>query len=737
MSLVKPWLVINRKRTLFSIVMLCLLFGLLAGIHSVMNQLEGRYFYVYHETHRLDKDGSSSGSFEGNWGRMDNKTWSPPSYEDWLLLRTELEQTFEWAGLTNYVEEVDFVSSVRLTNMSAPYPYYGHLQLYAIPPPLFEELSSLLVNGTLPQQSNEVIFCRAAEPLLLKPLLDTSLIVSGNPGVDEEAMLYWDNQTLEITGILSRMSLDLLARQGLISEDGLANINPFGLGSLLTREDFFFDFLGNFSYFSSEVEGNFEIRFDFSSFKVTSELLEQAGKRLRSRQSLYLPLLWYNFRVDLTEFAENFIQDFEQTKLTFVGFGLPVLTMGGILILKTTAYGAQSRKEEMQLLYRKGLTLMSIRLVMLVELSIQLLTAAVIGSLAGLALGITISSQEILPDIPLLLDTLLDYFHSELVFLVLFLGVLAAFLWVADHNLIQTVKKNQYSTSPYEEVRPAWIRHYWDIFGLGLGVGGVLGALWAEDFFETQLSEMPSGIETFFQFISYSFLFVIFLSILLLGLRILGILIKRIGTSVWERSKGTMTLPFWRFSQGITDYWGSLAVFALLILLVVSGFGALKNTDYHAQESAHFRVGADIRLILDSNASKTLPDEIREVSAVSDVTLVTRALWNTRTREVRALVISPGSFVRTIHQFKSGYFGLPHFENHLRALQRSGYVLIDRGAASTLDWTKGTNYTFGLTPELGGPTISLHCEAQFDRFPSFVLEEDRKASSDESVISMV
>lgn len=198
-----------------------------------------------------------------------------------------------------------------------------------------------------------------------------------------------------------------------------------------------------------------------------------------------------------------------------------------------------------------------------------------------------------------------------------------------------------------------------------------------------------------------------------------------------------MTLPFWRLSQGIADYWGSLAVSALLIMLVVSGFGTLKNAEYHAQESAHFRVGADIRLILDSNASETLPDEIRKVSAVRDVTLVTRGLWNTRTREVRALVVSPDSFVRTIHQFKAAYLGLSQFEDHLRALQGSGYVLIDREASSTLDWTKGTNYTFGLTSEPGGPTISLHCEAQFDRFPSFVLEEDRGASSDESVISMV
>ncbi|MHA2270418.1 MAG: hypothetical protein ACXACI_01060, partial [Candidatus Hodarchaeales archaeon] len=83
-ALLKAWLIINRKRTLFSIATLCLLFGLLAGLHSTLSQLEGRFLYTYYETHRLDEDGRESGSFDGNWGRRDNSTWNPPTYKDWL-----------------------------------------------------------------------------------------------------------------------------------------------------------------------------------------------------------------------------------------------------------------------------------------------------------------------------------------------------------------------------------------------------------------------------------------------------------------------------------------------------------------------------------------------------------------------------------------------------------------------------------------------------------------------------
>lgn len=739
MALLKAWLIINRKRTLFSITTLCLLFGLLAGLHSTLSQLEGRFLYTYYETHRLDEDGLRSGHFDGYWGRRDNNTWNPPSYEDWLLFRTELDQIFEWAGLSEYIEGVDFVSYSLLMNASS-IMFHDYIKLYALSPTIFEALSSLLADGSLPQQKNEVLFCREAEPLSLSSYLNQSYIVNGYPLGDEEtSSFYWDNQTIETTGVIPRQTLSLLVHQNLISMDALRCLPRHG-SFFLTREDFLFEFLSNFSYFGYQgVEGDFEIHFDFSSYKATGKTLKQASGRLLARESLYVPLLWYSFRVDLSTFAENFIQHFESAKLTFLGFGLPTFALGGIVMLKTASYGMQHRKEEAQLLYRKGITLTTLRIVMLVELAIRLLISVSLGTLMGLVLGDIISSGGSWPDIGTIPDLWQNYLDSEFILLLLLGSALAIFLGVMDYTLTRDIQKQQYTVAQLTEVPPVWIKHYWDVFGLAGGIGGVLGTIWAKDFFETQLSEIPSGIETFFEFVGYFFFFLIFLSILLIILRALNALIKRIGASVWHRSKGTTTLPFWRLSKGISSYWGSLAALSLLVLVILVAFGTIKNSEYHAHESAYFLTGSDIRLKITGNVS-SLQNEIRELSDVSEVTVVTRGLWNTRTSQIHTLVITPDSYCRVGHQFRTKYLGLSNLESHLQSLKRTGHVLVDRAATDLLEWNQNTNYSFTLTSEPLGPTFSLHCEAIFDRFPAFVWEEDRTSNmkgSDVAVLHVV
>jgi hypothetical protein len=615
---------------------------------------------------------------------------------------------------------------------------HDNIRLYALPPTLFEALSSLLADGSLPQQKNEVLFCREAEPLSLSSYLNQSYIVNGQSSWNEEtSSFYWDNQTIETTGVIPRQTLSLLVHQNLISMDPLRRL-PRHRSFFLTREDLLFEFLGNFSYYGyGGVEGDFEIRFDFSSYKATGKTLKQAGGRLFARQSPYVPLLWYRFRVDLSTFAKNFIQHFESAKLTFLGFGLPTFALGGIVMLKTASYGMQHRKEEARLIYRKGITLTTLRIVMLVELGIRLLISVSFGTLMGLVLGDIISSGGSWPDIAVIPDLWQSYLDSEFILLLLLSSALAIFLGVMDYTLTRDIQKQQYTVAQLTEVPPVWIKHYWDVIGLVGGISGVLGMIWAKEFFETQLSEIPSGIETFFEFVGYFFLFLIFLSVLLIILRALNVLIKRIGASVWHRSKGTTTLPFWRLSKGISSYWGSFAALSLLVLVILVAFGTIKNSEYHAHESAYFLTGSDIRLMITSNTSSTLLNEIRELSDVSEVTVVTRGLWNTRTSQIHTLIITPDSYCRVGHQFRTKHLGLINFEDHLQSLKRTGHVLVDRAATNLLEWNQNANYSFTLTSEPGGPIFSLHCEAIFDRFPAFVLEEDRTSNMKDPDVALL
>jgi len=643
------------------------------------------------------------------------------------LLLDVTNQAMKNSEITNRIRRIDWFLSrgffTVLETKSGREAILPEINLFAIPTDYFSVLTSILYNGSLPTQIDDVLVVAKTSTLestnlsntgrfpLYTPILFQSYENVIDMGIPE------GGQYINISGVVAKEVFNNI--EGSMREDFIAMADYFTEEFLLTSYTNFGYVLSKLTYFPGYAAATGRVTFkleEINSFKVKQEInklstFSQELSRLFNVEG-FQPLI-YNY---MTQYLSDFRSEFIIFQLFSLLFFTPLIGMG----LSITSYSAnllkRRQKRQVSSMLQRGSSQQEIMFVLIMETVEFTITALLVGFLIGYGFTWFLTKSASFLDFSA--AGKLPVVNLGILFSIIIIGFILSLLINTKNIWSMSVITTQEAYSEHQVKEPFWHKLYLDLVLIILGA-----ILWL--IVRSQLTK-----ETAYQF-AYGFgttaPVLLVLGVIMFVTRLYPKFLHFISKRSWKKSKlGIFALATKRNSRRKSDVTRSLILITLTFTIIFSSLITIQSYENFDKEVAYYNLGSDIlirNVVPTENDTQQIISSIEGIEAFTTIHFTSQIItYGFLTYSYLVIGINPEEFVKVAY-FERQYLKGLSPESFFSQIEGNTDVVMQEDQLNLIDTFSGQQFNIRYEKYAYGVlNQSLNVVGIYKYFPRFFVE---------------